>query len=98
MPIYVYETILEDGEGGEQFEVRQSMSDEPLAEHPTTGEPVRRVIQAPNIGGRHSEAGIKNRLDDNERLEKLGFTKYEKIGKGAYEKRAGAGPRTISAE
>ena len=98
MPIYVYEVVLENGEGGDQFEVQQSMSEDALTEHPETGKPVRRVIQPPNIGGRHSEASIKNRLDDNQRLEKLGFTKYEKVGKGAYEKRAGAGPRTISAE
>lgn len=98
MPIYVYEIILENDEGGEQFECLQSMSDEALTHHPETGAPVRRVLQAPNIGGKHSDASIKNRLSDHKNLERLGFTKYERVGKGAYEKRAGVGPKTISGE
>jgi hypothetical protein len=36
-----------------------------------------------------------NVADDN-RLEKLGFTKYVKRGDGSYEKRAGQGPDVIS--
>jgi predicted nucleic acid-binding Zn ribbon protein len=45
MPIYQYETIpaLPD-ESVERFEVRQHFSDQPLAVHPDTGVPVRRVI------------------------------------------------------
>ena len=98
MPIYIYEVILEDGEGGAQFEYQQKMTDPPLTHHPTTGEPVRRVLQPPHIGGKHSEAGIRNRLADDKKLEKLGFTKYQRVGKGAYEKRAGEGPKTISSD
>jgi hypothetical protein len=41
MPIYVYETT---GPKKRQFEVKQSMMDEPLRSDPETGEPVRRVI------------------------------------------------------
>lgn len=45
MPIYVYETLPgTQGETPERFEVRQSMSDEPLVAHPETGQPVRRVL------------------------------------------------------
>jgi predicted nucleic acid-binding Zn ribbon protein len=45
MPTYQYETIpaLPD-ESVDRFEVRQSISDEPLQVHPETGVPVRRVI------------------------------------------------------
>lgn len=44
MPTYVYEYIPADGGVPERFEVVQGMSEEPLAVHPQTGEPVRRVI------------------------------------------------------
>ena len=45
MPIYTYETIPRDpGAEPVRFELRQSMRDDPLKEHPETGEPVRRVI------------------------------------------------------
>lgn len=41
MPTYVYETI---GKKKRSFELKQSMNDAPLTEHPETGEPVKRVI------------------------------------------------------
>ena len=41
MPTYVYETISPDPE---RFEVRQGFNDPALTVHPSTGEPVRRVI------------------------------------------------------
>jgi len=41
MPTYVYETT---GKKPRQFEIQQSMKDDPLKTHPDTGEPVRRVI------------------------------------------------------
>lgn len=44
MPTYVYQTIPENGEAPRQFEVWQSMKDEPLKTDPQTGLPVRRVI------------------------------------------------------
>lgn len=45
MATYVYETIpRQPGEAPQRFEVVQSMKDAPLARHPDTGEPVRRVI------------------------------------------------------
>lgn len=48
MATYVYETIpQQEGEAAQQFEVIQSMRDAPLAKHPDTGQPVRRVV----IGG-----------------------------------------------
>ena len=45
MATYVYETIpSKPGEKPEQFEVRQSMNDQPLTKHPKNGRPVRRLI------------------------------------------------------
>lgn len=97
MPIYTYQVINEDGSEGEIVEVFQSMSEAALTEHPETGQPVRRIIGAPNIGGNHSERATAKRLSDSN-LEKHGFTKYQKVGQGQYEKRTGMGPRNITAD
>ncbi|MCB1278251.1 zinc ribbon domain-containing protein [Prosthecobacter sp.] len=44
MPTYVYETIPQfEGEPVKRFEVRQSMKDAALTQHPDNGQPVRRV-------------------------------------------------------
>jgi len=44
MPTYVYETIPQvEGEPTKRFEVRQSMKDAALTQHPDSGQPVRRV-------------------------------------------------------
>ncbi len=98
MPTYVYEVIQEDGSGGETFELIQPISAKALSEHPETGQPVRRVIQPPFIGGAWSESAMHKSTNDNKKLEKMGFTKYVKAGDGTYEKTAGKGPRTISAD
>jgi len=45
---YLYETIpTKEGDAVQQFEIKQSLTDLPLAQHPETGVPIRRVI----IGG-----------------------------------------------
>jgi predicted nucleic acid-binding Zn ribbon protein len=45
MPTYVYETIpSKPGERVDQFEVQQSMKEDPLKTHPETGKSVKRVI------------------------------------------------------
>ena len=44
MPTYVYETIPQvEGEPTKRFEVRQSMKDAALTQHPDSGQPIRRV-------------------------------------------------------
>jgi hypothetical protein len=95
MPTYVYQ-VISDANDGEVFEVVQSMRDEPLTEHPETGEPVRRIPQTPMIGGEHSTAREK-RMTSDSNLERLGFTKYVKGG-GGYEKVVGKGPSEIRKE
>jgi len=95
MPTYVYEIIRDDGEEGEQFEVYQRMSDEPLTRHPETGQPVRRVFQPPHITGLSSMGRAEKSVQDDRKLEQLGFTKYVKSSDGKYEKVCGKGPNAI---
>ncbi|MCC5840107.1 MAG: hypothetical protein JJT96_08285 [Opitutales bacterium] len=97
MPVYVYETILPDNRGGERFEMIQSMNEPALTAHPLTGEPVRRVIQPPNIASKYTPGQTRARLD-NKNVEKAGFTKYERDKvTGRYHKVAGKqGPSTLN--
>lgn len=95
MPIYVYEIVRDDGQPGEQFEVVQRFTDPPLTHHPETGQPVRRVLTTPSIGGKWSDSAMQRNVSDNKKLGQLGFTKYVKAGDGYYEKRAGKGPDVI---
>lgn len=99
MPTYVYEVLDREGRGtGRTFELVQPITAEPLQRHPETGEPVRRVPQAVRIAGQWSDLKARSQLS-NKNLERLGFTKYEKRGKGYMERVAGhEGPRTISAD
>lgn len=47
MPTYEYETIPQgECEAPERFEVWQNLSEEPLTQHPETGQPVQRIISA----------------------------------------------------
>jgi predicted nucleic acid-binding Zn ribbon protein len=91
MPVYVYATIVEDGQEPEYFEVEQRMSDDALVRHPETGAPVRRVVCAPHIA-RHGQGGTPM-TDDH--IAKKGFAKYVNVGEGRFEKAAGSGPDFI---
>lgn len=99
MPTYVYEILDKKGEPtGRTFEVVQSMRDKALTKHPETGAPVRRAILPPIIAGHNSDLKAKGRLS-NKNLERLGFTKYERKGKGYMERVAGKkGPRGLAAD
>jgi predicted nucleic acid-binding Zn ribbon protein len=96
MPLYIYEVITGDDSPGEQFEAFQSMAEPPLTKHPHTGQPVRRVLCAPAIGGKWSDSAMNRSVADDKKLDRLGFTKYVKAGDGVYEKRAGKGPDVIN--
>jgi predicted nucleic acid-binding Zn ribbon protein len=96
MPLYQYEVITGDDSPGEQFEFFQSMAEPPLTKHPQTGQPVRRVLCAPAVGGKWSDSAMAKSVTDDKKLDRLGFTKYVKSGDGTYEKRAGKGPDVIS--
>ena len=94
MPVYTYITVHPDGTEGEAFDVIRKMSDPPLTHHPETGEPVKRVYKPANIAGTRT-----NDLLSNSNVEKHGFTKYVKSGKGHYERHAGTqGPKEINVQ
>ena len=97
MPTYVYDILDKRGEPtGKTVEVVQSIKAAPLTKHPETGEPVRRAIEAPNLGLNMSAA--KARMS-NKNLAKLGFTKYERKGSGYMERTAGKeGPQNIGGD
>jgi predicted nucleic acid-binding Zn ribbon protein len=90
MPLYVYQIVEPDGSVGEVFEVLQKISEPPLTVHPTSGKPVVRLLSTPNAVTRFGAGNLSN-----DRLGKLGFTKYQKAGDGYYEKKAGDGPDVI---
>jgi predicted nucleic acid-binding Zn ribbon protein len=91
MPIYVYQVIEDDGSEGEVFEIMQRMSDAPLTTHPENGKPVKKLLAVPNAMTKHTPGSLSN-----DRLSRLGFTKYQKAGDGHYEKTAGSGPNVIT--
>ena len=91
MPTYVYAVIKPDGSDGEPFEVFQKISDPTLTQHPETGEPVRRLVVAPQVQTQTD----KGRFSKSN-LDRLGFTRYERKGDGHFEKTAGKGPDAIS--
>lgn len=97
MPIYAYEYVLEDGSGGDVIELLQGINEAPLEIHPETGVKIRRILAAPRVPRKWSDAQMKSNMSDRN-LERLGFTKYQKAGDGRYEKRAGSGPDVISAD
>jgi hypothetical protein len=71
------------------------MADEPLTRHPETGQPVRRVFVPFRIAGKLSPMHTDKALQDDRKLEKLGFTKYVKQSDGKYDKVVGKGPDQI---
>ena len=93
MPIYTYQEILSDGSEGETFECFQSMSATALKTHPRTGNPVRKVFQAPNVSSKYTKGATQSKLSD-QNIEKHGFTRYEKDKlTGRYHKTAGKDKR-----
>jgi hypothetical protein len=99
MPTYVYELLDKNSQPtGDTFEYVQSMKDDALTKHPVTGKPCRRAIVAPAIASNASPLKSKSMLS-NKNLERLGFTKYERKGKGYMERTAGKeGPSSLSAD
>jgi hypothetical protein len=91
MPIYEYEYLEGEGPNGENIiEIFQNIHDEALTKCPYTGNPIRRIVSVP------SDRIKSDKLPSNKRLGELGFTKYERKGKGYYERTAGnEGPNTL---
>jgi predicted nucleic acid-binding Zn ribbon protein len=93
MPTYLYCEVLDNGADGETIEIVRNVNDPEPTVHPETGRKLRRIYCAPNLTMRYSAQAQKSNLS-NERLEKLGFTKYEKDKlTGTYNKVAGKDAR-----
>jgi len=93
MPTYLYCEILNDGSDGETIEIVRGLNDPDPSVHPETGRRLRRIYSVPNLAMRYSSQAQKSNLS-NERIEKLGFTKYEKDKlTGTYNKVAGRDAR-----
>ena len=93
MPTYLYQEILPNGEDGDCFEIIQRMSDPSLKNHPTSGNPVKKIFHKPNLPTQYSAKATKNKLSDAN-VEKLGFTRYERDSMtGRYHKTAGRDER-----
>ena len=78
MPVYVYQLINADGSDGDVFEIEQGLNDPALTLHPLSGQPMRRVLQPPNLGGQYNERVIREQVTNPDNLERLGFTRYHK--------------------
>jgi putative FmdB family regulatory protein len=91
MPIYVY--VPTSGNRCEfcefGFEIIQKIDALPLDRCPECTEPVKKTITAPNIASSGPSL-------ENHNIDKHGFTRYQKLEKGVYEKTAGKGPKIIS--
>lgn len=98
MPMYTYQIINDDGSDGNTFDVLRGMNEPPLTHHPETGQPVKRIYEPVHIAGLTHQLHSKSRLSDKN-LERQGFTKYQRNGKGHYERTVGkGGPETLSAD
>ena len=86
MPIYEYEHT--EGHSSpclkDRIEIVQKMSDATLSICPYCAKPIRKLISMP---AKHQQAQSNTLSDEN--IKKQGFTKYEKVGDGLYEKAAG---------
>ena len=93
MPIYQYKPDQEscaDCVAG--CDLLQRLADPALTRCPACGNPVHRVISAPQV-----VSGQSHRTSESH-VGKHGFTQYKRAGKGVYEKTAGKGPDYISGD
>lgn len=98
MPVYVYQILQADGTDGDVFEIEQGANDPALTAHPVTGQPVRRVVQAPHLAGQYNERKVRAQVSNPDNLERHGFTRYEKDKvSGKYYKTSGRDPRAPEA-
>lgn len=75
MPVYEYEHQADPCGRGRVFEARQSMADDPLAECPDCGGPVRKLMSVVGISTPKTDSELRNK----------GFTKLVRRDDGVYE-------------
>jgi len=76
MPIRRYRVLEKDGQEAEILEVEQPAGSPDLERHPLDGRALRKLLEAPSVGGKWSDRGMASRLKDG------GFRKMEKDGAG----------------
>ena len=93
MPIYEYQAVEGGCEYcGRPFEAMQKMSDPPVTACPECDAPVRRVVSAVSF-----KTSSETQTLSRDNIAKHGFARYERSGKGTYERTAGAaGPDRLS--
>lgn len=94
MPIHEYQVINAPGcdHCDPGFDQLQRLADAVLTTCPLCGAPVQRALGAPQMAMGHAHTLREKNVA------KSGFTQYRRVGKGKYEKTAGKGPATISAD
>ncbi|MEN9652685.1 MAG: hypothetical protein RL303_405 [Verrucomicrobiota bacterium] len=85
MPVRRYIVIRPDGAEGDEFEADLPPEAPDFACHPVTGEPCRRVLEAPTLTTKYGEGAMKQSLTD-QRLARAGFQRLEKDGQGGWNK------------
>lgn len=76
MPLRRYRAIAPDGAEAEILEIEQPLGSPDLARHPLDGRELRKLAEAPSLGGKWSERSLGARLREG------GFRKMEKDGGG----------------
>lgn len=85
MPVRRYIVIRPDGAEGDEFEADLPPDAPDFVRHPVTGEPCRRVLEAPTLTTKYGEGAMKQSLTD-QRLARAGFQRLEKDGQGGWNK------------
>ena len=85
MPLYLYQGL----KTAQVYELLHPMNAAPLGVHPDNGEPLRRIYTPPYLGGPHSKHHGQKLLD-NAHLQHNGFSKYERVKPGLYQRTVGS--------
>lgn len=80
MAVRRYQVIHPDGFEGELLEVDQPLASPDLANHPVTGEALRRLIDTPSVTGRWTDRAMGAAAKDSAKLKAGGFRKLERDG------------------
>ncbi|MFM9167890.1 MAG: hypothetical protein ACKOQ9_06170 [Verrucomicrobiota bacterium] len=83
MPLRRFIVIKPDGSDGDLVEADLPLDAPDFVRHPVTGEPCRRVIEAPTLTVKYGEGAMKQAVSE-EKLARAGFKKLEKNGEGGW--------------
>lgn len=83
MPLRRFIVIRPDGSDGDLFEADLPFDAPDFVRHPVTGEPCRRVVEAPTLTVKYGEGAMKQAVSE-EKLARAGFKKLEKNGEGGW--------------